>query len=234
MPTAKEKWKIYNNVFDEFTLRVLHKLEGQGHYSELKSSLSLGKEANIFVALQADGTPVIVKIYRLENCNFNKMFDYIKCDPRYLHLKGRRREIIFAWVQREFRNLLLAREAGIRVPTVLAVKDNVIVMQCIGTPPALQAKNAALKDPEQFIKEVVELQKQLIQKAKLVHADLSMFNILVDKEKPVFIDMSQSTNIEDSNTPDYLARDATNVAAMAKRMGVTITKEDILKEWVVK
>ena len=72
---AKEKFKVYKNVFDNFTLRNLFKLSGQNYFDELKSPISIGKEANIFSATTKDNSVVIIKIYRLENCNFNKMYD---------------------------------------------------------------------------------------------------------------------------------------------------------------
>ena len=114
---TREKFKSMHNVFDEFTNRAIFKLISQGHFDGLQSPISIGKEANIFTALKGD-RKVIVKIYRLETCDFNKMYDYIKEDPRYVNLKGKKRKIIFAWVQREFRNLLIARQASVNVPTL--------------------------------------------------------------------------------------------------------------------
>ena len=126
---TKEEWKIYKNVFDNFTLLNLHKLSSQGHFDELTSPVALGKEANVFSAVKGSGR-IIVKIYRLENCNFNKMYSYIAPDPRYAGVKKRKRLVVLSWVQREYRNLLKAREV-IRVPTPIAVKDNVLLMEFI-------------------------------------------------------------------------------------------------------
>ena len=123
---AKEIWKIKGNVFDQFTLKVLHDISNKGHFDELTQALQVGKEANVFIA-QKGSDRVAVKIYRLENCNFNKMFDYIKSDPRFPSIARRKREVVFAWVLREYRNLLVARQAGVRVPTPLFQKNNVLV-----------------------------------------------------------------------------------------------------------
>jgi serine/threonine-protein kinase RIO1 len=72
---SKEKWKVWGNVFDEFTFRTLFKLASQGHFEELKSPVSIGKESNIFSAKKSKEN-IIIKIYRLETCDFNKMYDY--------------------------------------------------------------------------------------------------------------------------------------------------------------
>ena len=131
MPVTREKFKTYKNVFDNFTDRNIFKLSSQGHFDQMGSPLFIGKESNVFTALK-DNKQVIVKIYRLETCDFNRMYDYIKYDPRYLGLKKQRRKIIFAWTQREYRNLMKAREAGVRVPTPYTCLYNILVMELIG------------------------------------------------------------------------------------------------------
>ena len=130
-PKSREEWKVYGNVFDEFTNRTLFRLSAQGVFRDLVRAYKMGKEANVFLASTASGGRVVVKIYRLENSNFKKMHQYLTQDERFEDLKGQRRKIIFAWVQREYRNLLKAREA-VRVPTPLAVRNNVLVTELMG------------------------------------------------------------------------------------------------------
>ena len=80
MGVTKAKFKTYKNVFDNFTDRNIFKLASQGHFDYLESPLFIGKESNVFTAVK-DNKRVIVKIYRLETCDFNRMYDYIKYDP---------------------------------------------------------------------------------------------------------------------------------------------------------
>src|SRR3989344_5111442 len=142
----KEKFKVMHNVFDEFTNLTLLKLISKGHIDGLESTLYVGKEANIFTALKS-GKRLIVKIYRLETCDFNRMYDYIKYDPRYQGLKKKRRKIIFSWVQREFRNLMKARQADVRVPAPITFLNNVLVIEFIGNDDvAPKLKDAIPKD----------------------------------------------------------------------------------------
>ena len=81
-----EKFKTMHNVFDDFTNRTIFKLITEGHFRGLESPISIGKESNVFSALTEDERRVIIKIYRLETCDFNRMYDYIKDDPRYFGL----------------------------------------------------------------------------------------------------------------------------------------------------
>lgn len=228
MAITREKFKVYKNVFDAFTERTLLKLSSQGHFDELKSPVFVGKESNVFTASKG-GETVIVKIYRLESCDFNRMFDYIKKDIRYSGLKKQRRKIIFAWVQREYRNLMIARESNVNVPTPLAVLNNVLVLQMIGRKiPAQRVKNQIPKNPRQFFKKVLDSMKKL-NKAGLVHGDLSEYNILNHEESPYFIDFSQATLLKSPNSEELVQRDAKNIARFFSKMGVKTTEEEILK-----
>ena len=71
---TQDKFKTMHNVFDNFTNLTVFKLISQGHFDGLESPVSIGKEANIFTAKKGEGR-VIAKIYRLEACDFNRMYD---------------------------------------------------------------------------------------------------------------------------------------------------------------
>ena len=158
MAKNREKFKTEHGVFDQFTSRVLFKLSSENYFEGLVSPISIGKESNVFSAIKKDKSLVAVKIYRLENCDFNRMFDYIKSDPRFMGLLKKRRQVIFAWAQREFRNLHLAREANVKVPTPLAFKYNVLVEEFIGDDdgPAPRLVNMPPKDPEAFFQKILK------------------------------------------------------------------------------
>ncbi len=229
---SREKFKSRHNVFDEFTNRTLFRLISQGHFDGLESPIFIGKEANIFSAKKGK-KKIIVKIYRLETCDFNKMYDYIKEDPRYLTLSGKRRKIIFSWVQREFRNLLIAREAGVKVPTPLTFMNNILVLEFIGDDTvAPQLKDSYPKEPKKFFNDIINNVRKLY-KAGLVHADLSAFNILNYKEKPVFIDFSQSSSIKISRKDEFLERDIRNIVNFFKKIGLNEDKDKI-KQKIIK
>lgn len=225
----REEWKTYNNVFDQFTNRLLFKMAGQGFFEELKHALALGKEANVFIAKKADNF-VAVKIYRLENCNFNKMHQYINQDPRYLGLSNSRRKTIFSWAQREFRNLLKAREV-IRVPTPIIQKEHVIVMELIGydNEPSPLMKDSPPKNPKEFSDKIIDNIKKLWHEAKLVHGDLSEFNIINHEEEPIFIDFSQATVIESNDAIELLERDLVNLCKSFKKLGINKDPKEVKK-----
>ena len=230
----REDFKVWGGVFDHFTRKTVFRLISRGHFEGLESPISIGKESNVFSAVKKDGTRVMVKIYRLETCDFNRMFDYIKDDPRYLKIRKGKRNIVFTWVQREYRNLLKAREAGVSVPTPLAFLNNVLVLEFVGDAGfiAPKLKDGIPKNPEDFFEKIILNMKKL-QKAGLVHADLSAFNILNLDESPVFIDFSQCSTIESSRANEYLERDVRNVCNFFRKNGLILDdlkmKEEIIK-----
>jgi len=229
--TSREEWKIYQNVFDKFTIALIRKLISQDYFEELEMPLAVGKEANVFIAKTKDQNRVIVKIYRLENCSFNKMFDYIKQDPRYLSMRKNRRDIVFSWVQREYRNLLLAREA-INVPTPIIFKNNILVLEMIGEPsPMLKDKKP--KNPKKFLDLILKDIKSLW-KQGLVHGDLSAFNILNNSEKPIFIDFSQATVTQSFDAKELLLRDLKNIKQFFSKLHIDFDVDETYNKIISK
>jgi len=227
---GKEKFKTKHGVFDEFTNRTLFKLITEGHFEGLESPINIGKESNVFSAITKEGHRVIVKIYRLETCDFNIMHSYIKDDPRYSNLKDRKRKVILAWVQREYRNLMNAREAQVNVPIPITFSNNVLVLEFIGKNAdiAPKLKDKIPKNKKEFFGKVIENMRKLY-RAGLVHADLSAFNILNFEENPILIDMSQATTKEHPRAEEFLNRDVKNICIFFNKIGFKADEKDILK-----
>ncbi|RMD58474.1 serine protein kinase RIO [Candidatus Woesearchaeota archaeon] len=225
----KEKYKTFKDVFDNFTERNLFKLQSQGFFDELGSPVSIGKEANVFTVVCGDETRVL-KIYRLQTCDFNKMYEFIRRDPRYVAIKRKRREVIFAWAQREYRNLLKAREGGVRVPTPITVLYNILVLEFIGDSngAAPRLKDKKPLNPERFFLDLREEVRKLYL-AGLVHGDLSGFNVLNHDERPVLIDFSQATPVDSRIAEEYLLRDARNVCKLFCKWGVECDKDEFVE-----
>lgn len=229
--TYQERFKTERGVFDNFTERNLFELQSRGHFDELTSPYKIGKESNVFLAKKGKGR-VIVKIYRVQNCDFKRMFNYIKKDPRYDYLKNKRRDIIFAWAQREYKNLIKARQTKIHVPCPLTWKNNILIEEMIGgVEPALALKDSPPKNPQRFFQEVIEGIQEMYDHG-LIHGDLSAFNILNFKEKPYFIDFSQSTLVKTPNSLELLQRDIKNIVQYFRTQGIKADAEEIYEKMV--
>lgn len=203
--------KVREDVFDEVTLLALYKLVHKKWLSVIGGSISTGKEANVFYG-ERDGAEIAIKIYRIQTANFTTMSSYIIGDRRFSHVKKAKKELIFAWTKKEFSNLVRARDAGITVPEPLVWDRNILIMSFLGEGevPYPQLRTVELEDPAETYARITGIIDTLYNKAELVHADLSEFNILYG-DKPYIIDMGQSVTRDHPRALPFLMRDIRNI-----------------------
>jgi RIO kinase 1 len=232
---TKERATV-EEVFDQSTRLVVFDLLNSGVLYEVNGVVSSGKEARVYWGKDKNGKDLAVKIYLTSSAEFKKgMLKYIEGDPRFKGVKHDTRSLIAVWAQKEFRNLKEAFEAKVRVPKPNAVKSNVLVMEFIGkdgaSAPLLKDEPPA--DPERIYRLLVTYLKRLYQKAKLVHGDLSEYNILMWKGRPVIFDMSQSVSIEHPMADFMLMRDLMNLSRFFSRLNVKVIPIEDLHKMVV-
>ncbi len=198
--------KTEGEVFEKATYEALYKLMSQGAIEVFDFPISTGKEGNVFRARNRDGY-VAVKIYRLSTSTFRNISKYLEYD-RLSSVKKNRRSAIFAWANKEFRNLERLCEAGVRVPEPVAHQGNVIVMEYIGSAerPAPMLKDAELEAPEETFDAIVADMSRMYHTGGLVHADLSEYNVLFH-EGPVIIDVGQMVKREHPMARSFLEHD---------------------------
>jgi RIO kinase 1 len=225
---------VFGDVFDDAALMALYGLAKKGYIDAMGGSVSTGKEANVFHAISKEYGEVAVKIFMMSTANFNAMKEYILGDPRFTGIKHAKRDIILAWAKKEFKNLLRAKEAGVRVPEPYVVKRNILLMEFMGKDgipmPQLKDVIMAQDDAERIFNRIVEYMNLLYVKANLVHADLSEYNILVDLNdmSPVIIDMGQSVTTDHFNAETFLIRDVNNVAHYFNKLNLKINEEKMM------
>jgi RIO kinase 1 len=212
-------------VFDQATLMVIYQFLNSGVLYEVHGVVNAGKEARIYWGKNKEGKDLAVKIYLTASAEFKKgMLKYIEGDYRFKGVKKDTRSLIFTWAQKEFRNLEQASRAKVRVPKPLAVKNNVLIMEFIGKNGinAASLKEQAPSDPEKIYEILLTYVEKLYRKADLVHGDLSEYNIMMWKGKPVIFDVAQAVPTSHPMAEFFLRRDLTNVNRFFKRLGVTV------------
>src|SRR5512137_488668 len=221
---SKERATV-EEVFDQTTRMVVFDMLNSGILYELNGAVSSGKEAKVYWGTNKEGGDLAVKIYLTSSAEFKKgMHKYIEGDPRFKDVKHDTRSLMAVWAQKEFRNLKEATDAKVRVPKPVAVKSNVVVMEFIGedgvSAPSLKEQPPV--NPERVYKTIVTYVKRLYQKAKIVHGDLSEYNIMMWKGKAVVFDVSQSVSIQHPLADFMLRRDLTNVNRFFSRLDVEV------------
>ena len=222
--------KTGNEIFDKITLETLYKLANQGYIDVLNGAISTGKEANVLTGITDDEKFVAVKIYRIATSDFKKMDYYLKGDPRFNVKTKNKRKIIYSWVTKEFKNLTRLHTAGVTVPEPITSSNNVLLIDVIGDEdgnPAQPVKNQPPQDPDDFWNKLLVQLKLFVNEAKLVHGDLSNYNILNLNEEPVIIDVSQSVVLDNPISKELLERDINTLVREYTKLGVETSFDEV-------
>ena len=227
---SREKFKVLEGVFDEFTLGTLEFLRRKKYFDELGLPIKTGKEGDVYFAFKDDKV-LAIKIFRITTSNFKKISGYINRDFRFKNIKGNMRKVILAWTQKEYRNLSICHKANMNVPYPYKQANNVIVMDYIEGD---MLKDVTLKDPHKFFELLIEQLHLMKNEAKLIHADLSEFNILVKDENPYIIDMGQAMVIKNESDfrtfNDLYERDISNIVKyFNKKYKLGLKEEEVFK-----
>jgi RIO kinase 1 len=228
-----EEYQVIEEVFDHATLMTIYDLMNKEIIDEIHGVVQAGKEARIYWGKDSEGKELAVKIYLTTSAEFKKgKLPYIEGDPRFTHVRRDTRSLVYAWAQKEFKNLQRAQEAGVRVPEPVIVEKNILIMEFIGKngvrAPLL--KETTLKDPKRFFRLLLTYLRRLYHKGGLVHADLSEYNIMVWRSRPVIFDVAQAVLIEHPMADNFLRRDLVNLHRYFKRLNSDILPvEEIYK-----
>ena len=220
-----EEYEVLEEVFDKSTLMVIYDFLNKGTINEIYGVVKAGKEARVYWGKDREGDELAVKIYLTVSAEFKKgKLQYIEGDPRFKHIRHDSRSLVFAWALKEFKNLQLAQRARVRVPKPIAIKKNVLVMEFIGKngDPAPELKELPPKNAEKTYRELLQYVRRLYRKAELVHGDISEYNVMIWRGKPVLFDMAQAVPLSHSMATSLLKRDLENVHRYFRRLGVKV------------
>jgi len=224
-----EEYEVLEEVFDRSTLMLIYEFMNKGTINEIHGVVRAGKESRVYWGKDKNGKELAIKIYLVVSSEFRKgLVKYIEGDPRFKGVKHDTRSLIFAWAQKEFKNLELAARARVRVPRPIAVKNNVLIMEFIGEDgegaPSLKEKKP--RDPGKIYEQLMTYLQMLYRKAELVHGDLSEYNIMIWRGKAVIFDMSQAVPLVHPMADFLLHRDLTNLNKYFSRLGVKVPSVD--------
>jgi len=217
-----EERAAFEEVFDRSTLMTIYELMNRGEIEDIYGVVKAGKESRIYWGKGHNGEELAIKIYLTVSAEFRKgMLPYLVGDPRFKNVKRDSRSLVYAWAQKEFNNLQAAYDAGVKVPKPLTVKNNILVMEFIGEKgiSAPLMKDVKLRGPKRVFQKLLAYVKKLYRKAKLVHGDLSEYNVMIWQGEPVIFDVSQSVLLEHPNAHQFLLRDLENLRRYFKKLG---------------
>jgi len=236
-------------VLDPRTRMILLQMINRGIVSEVNGCLSTGKEANVYGALsipapdKTNPDPVpfhrAIKVYKTSILVFKDRDRYVTGEHRFRggYNKGNNRAMVKVWAEKEFRNLKRLYLAGIPCPEPVYLRLHVLVMGFLGDKKGWAAPR--LRDVELQGEDVDEqwrvlylqllgLMKRMYQTCKLVHADLSEYNVLYHQKKLFIIDVSQSVEHDHPRSLEFLRMDVKNVSDFFRRKNVNVISEQAI------
>jgi RIO kinase 1 len=203
----------------------LQPLVNDGLIDEVIHQLMSGKEATVYV-VRCGSNIRCAKVYKEANKrSFKKAVEYqegrkVRNSRRARAMskgsKFGRNELEQTWQTAEVDALYRLASAGVRVPEPFGCIDGVLLMELITDADGDVAPRLGDVEltSEQALEDHASVMQSIIRMlcAGLVHGDLSEFNVLVDAEGPVIIDLPQAVDAAANNHAErMLARDVNKI-----------------------
>ncbi|CAN7992647.1 unnamed protein product [Ixodes hexagonus] len=204
-------------VLDRNTRIILFKLLNKGVVQQINGCVSTGKEANVYHATAADGTDRAIKVYKTSILVFKDRDRYVTGEFRFRngYCSSNPRKMVRTWAEKEMRNLSRIYTAGLPCPKPVVLRSHVLVMNFVGKDgwPAPKLKDVQMSDSKsrELYRDCVVMMRKLFHDCRLVHADLSEYNLLYHEGKVILIDVSQSVEHDHPNALEFLRKDCTNI-----------------------
>ncbi|KAI9672670.1 MAG: protein kinase rio1 [Alyxoria varia] len=235
-------------VLDPKTRMILLQMINKNVVTEVNGCISTGKEANVYHASYVTDGGVndvglisqrAIKVYKTSILVFKDRNKYVAGEHRFRqgYSKSSNRAMVKLWAEKEMRNLKRIHAAGIPAPKPYYLRQHVLVMDFLGSEAGWSAP--LLRDVE-FEDEVAgnkwrTLYHQLLSymrimyhTCRLVHADLSEYNVLFHDNSLWIIDVSQSVEHDHPRSLEFLRMDTKNVSSFFQRRGVDTISEKIV------
>lgn len=237
-------------VLDPMTRMLLLKMINANVVSEVNGCLSTGKEANVYGALWTpeagkEGLPKYraIKVYKTRILVFKDRDRYITGEHRFNngYNKGNNRAMVKVWADKEWRNLGRLHKAGIPCPEPVFLRQHVLVMGFLGdkkgwAAPKLRDAELVGEDIDEqwrvLYLQLIGLMRRMYQTCKLVHGDLSEYNVLYHEQKLVIIDVSQSVEHDHPRSLEFLRMDIKNVSDFFRRKNVEVLAEQTIFSFI--
>lgn len=222
----------------------LQPLVDDGMVDEVICQLMSGKEAQVYV-VRCGSVKRCAKVFKeATKRSFKQAVQYQEGRKernsrraRAMSKKTRygQREQEDAWLNAEVDALYRLARAGVRVPEPFGFVDGVLLMELISdgegqAAPRLDDVTLSAEQAREYHGRIItEIVRMLC--AGLVHGDLSEFNVLLDRDGPVIIDLPQAVNAASNNNASrMLERDVNNMRAYFGQFAPELLKTDYAKE----
>jgi RIO kinase 1 len=226
------------------TPKRLQSLLDDGLIDSVLYQLMSGKEAQVYVVQCGDQVRCAKVFKEASKRSFKQAVEYQEGrkvrNSRRARAMGKKtrygqKEHEDAWLNAEVDALYRLADAGVRVPRPSGFVDGVLLMELISDADGKAAPR--LDDVELTREQALDFHQQVIAdvvrmlSAGLIHGDLSEFNVLLDDQGPVIIDLPQAVNASGNNNAErMLERDVDNMRRYFGKYAPELMNTDYGKE----
>jgi RIO kinase 2 len=202
----------YTMNYAGYDCLAINALVKSGIIEAFGKSLGVGKEADVYDALNPKGEKIAVKFHRLGRISFRQTI-------RKRGYMTERASWLFQSrlaAEKEFQALRLVFPHKVAVPEPISQNRHVIAMGMIEG--AELAKWKQIRGPEKILREILRNVRKAYLKAGVVHADLSEYNVILKPDMHVLIiDWPQYVTKKHPNAQLLLTRDVENILQYFRR-----------------
>lgn len=189
-------------------LLALKKLTDREILAGIGRKIGVGKEADVYEAIDSNSNPISLKIYRLGRTSFRGIHRHRK----YVNIRSPYKWVLRNYIsaKREYVNLVMLYQRGVSVPRPIYSLMHILVMEYLDG--FLLNDLKGYRDPYNlFINIIREIKKTW--DTGFVNGDLSEYNIFLLREtlKPILIDWPQAYKREERKSVEYLKKDIRNL-----------------------
>jgi RIO kinase 2 len=209
---TRETYTGYTLIYAGYDCLAINNLVKAGIIESFGKTLGVGKEADVYDALNSTGKRIAIKFHRLGRISFRQT----------RRTRGYTREHSTWLFQshiaagKEFQVMQLVYKNGVSVPEPISQNRHVIAMGMIEG--AELSKYTDIGKPEKILKEILRNVRKAYLKAHVIHADLSEYNIILKPDGHILIiDWPQAVKTDHANAEELLLRDIKNVLTFFSR-----------------
>ena len=205
----RSKYEGYRLTYMGYDYLALHTFVARGIITGLGRQIGVGKESDIYLAVDADGRQMALKLHRLGRISFRN----VRNKRDYMRNK---RSKPGSWLYlsrlaalKEYSFMVALHKHDFPVPEPIDQNRHAILMTlCEGFN---MTRIRKLKEPERVYRELMDLILRL-GRCGLIHGDFNEYNLICSEDEQItLIDFPQMISTDHANARMYFERDCQGV-----------------------